>query len=274
MIVLAATPIGNLSEASPRLIETLETADVIAAEDTRRTRQLLHALQIETKAQLLSFYDHNERERVDELVEIARTKTVVVVSDAGMPAISDPGYRFVDRAHSAGVALTAVAGPSAPLTALALSGLPTDRFVFEGFVPRKGSERRARFEELSAEVRTMVFFESPKRLEKTLAVAAEIFGSDRLCAICRELTKLHEEVVRCTLRQAQARAAKGLRGEIVLVIAGKERAHTWSLEEARAALAAQLAAGERLKTASKSIAARSGIPARTLYDLFTSDRKA
>ena len=189
MIVLAATPIGNLGDASPRLVEALRTAPVVAAEDTRTTMRLLAALGIDERPRLIALHDHNERERSGDLVELAREADVLVLSDAGMPTVSDPGYHLVEAAIAAGVGVTVIPGPSAVVTALAVSGLPTDRFSFEGFLPRRPGERRSTFASLVGERRTMVFFESPQRLAESLAAAAETFGAERRAAVCRELTK-------------------------------------------------------------------------------------
>ena len=189
MIILAATPIGNLKDASVRLVEALSTVTVIAAEDTRVTQRLLAALGIENRPRLIALHDHNESEKSIELVELARETDVLVLSDAGMPTVSDPGFHLVDTAAAAGVTVTALPGPSAVRTALAVSGLPTDRFTFEGFLPRKSGERVSTFTELRDERRTMVFFESPNRLAASLGDMAAVFGAERRVVVCRELTK-------------------------------------------------------------------------------------
>lgn len=212
MIVLAATPIGNLADASPRLKQVLAEADVIAAEDTRRAKHLMQLLEIRSNAQFVPLHDHNEHSKSEELVRLARQATVVVVSDAGMPTVSDPGFRVVTQAHSAGVQVSVLPGPSAVVSALAVSGLPTDRFSFEGFVPRKAGERAQLLRELETEKRTMVFFESPQRLAGTLGDFARFFGADREAAVCRELTKMHEEVRRDGLQKLAEWAAEGVRG--------------------------------------------------------------
>lgn len=196
-LVLVGTPIGDFSDASPRLGRVLGEADVVAAEDTRRLRRLTSELGIVVKGRVTSFFEGNERQRTDELVQaLVEGQTVAVVTDAGMPSVSDPGYRLVAAAIEAGVDVTAVPGPSAVLTALALSGLPVDRFTFEGFLPRKSGERIKRFAELAKEQRTMIFFEAPHRLAASLKEMAEAFGPDRRTAVCRELTKTYEEVKR------------------------------------------------------------------------------
>ena len=202
VVVLAATPIGEAADASPRLVAELANADVIAAEDTRRLRRLLDRLDIETKARILSYFEGNEARRADELVRLLEDGArVVVVTDAGMPSVSDPGYRLVAAAIAGGFRVTAVPGPSAVLVAVAVSGLPVDRFCFEGFLPRKASERMRRLTELVTEPRTMVFFEAPHRTAATLSAMAQAFGADRPAAICRELTKTYEEIRRGPLRE-------------------------------------------------------------------------
>ena len=224
MLVLAATPIGRADDASPRLAELLASADVVAAEDTRRLRRLTSELGVTVGGRVVSYFEGNERERTPELVEaVAAGSTVLLVTDAGMPSVSDPGYRLVAACVDAGLDVTAVPGPSAVLTALAVSGLPVDRFCFEGFAPRKAGERRRVFGALRREPRTMVFFESPHRTAATLAAMAEAFGADRRGAVCRELTKTYEEVARGTLAELVAWAEAqehGVRGEVTLVLEG------------------------------------------------------
>jgi 16S rRNA (cytidine1402-2'-O)-methyltransferase len=264
VIVLGATPIGNLGDASRRLVEALSSAAVVAAEDTRTTQRLLAALRIENRPRLIALHDHNEKERAAELVELARDEDVLVLSDAGMPTVSDPGYALVSAAARAGVAVTALPGPSAVLTALAVSGLPTDRFAFEGFPPRKPGERRAAFAALAAEPRTLVFFEAPSRIGDTLADLAAAFGDERPAAVCRELTKLHEEVVRGPLAELAAWAAAGVRGEIALVVGGAP-ARAVAFDDAVAQVRALVAAGERLKAAASEVSAQTGHSSRELY---------
>ena len=226
VLTLAGVPIGQAEDAPARLAEALASADVIAAEDTRRVRQLATALDVRLTARVVSYYDVIEVRRAAELVtELQAGRDVLVVTDAGMPAISDPGYRLVAAAAAAGIRVTAVPGPSAVTTALAVSGLPTDRFCFEGFPPRKGGERARRFAELAADARTHVLFESPRRIAATLAELRESHGGDRAAVVCRELTKTHEEIVRGSLAELAAWAADqeasgGVRGEITLVVAG------------------------------------------------------
>jgi len=263
VIILAATPIGNLGDASRRLVEALERAETIAAEDTRVATQLLRGLGIANRPRLIALHDHNERARAAELVEAARETDLLVLSDAGMPTVSDPGYVLVAAAVAADVPVTVLPGPSAVLAALALSGLPTDRFAFEGFVPRTG--RGAWLAALAAERRTLVLFEAPHRIAATLRDAAAVFGAERRAAVCRELTKLHEEVVRGSLGELAERFAEGARGEIVLVVAGAP-AVTADPGAALAEVLARAAAGERLKDACAAVAASSGIRSRDLYD--------
>jgi 16S rRNA (cytidine1402-2'-O)-methyltransferase len=264
MIVLGATPIGNLGDASPRLVEALRTVPVVAAEDTRTTMRLLSALGIEERPRLIALHDHNERERSGDLVELARDADVLVLSDAGMPTVSDPGYHLVEAAIAAGVRVSVIPGPSAVLAALAVSGLPTDRFSFEGFLPRRAGERRATFASLVGESRTMVFFESPQRLAESLAVAAEVLGATRRAAVCRELTKHFEEVRRGGLAELAEWAASGVKGEICLVIEGAEPA-TLSIASGTEQVLALVAAGARLKEASAEVAEATGLGRRELY---------
>lgn len=265
MIILAATPIGNDADASPRLRSEIEKADIVAAEDTRRFLNLAARLGVTVGARVFSYYEHNESERGPQLLEMARTQRVLVVTDAGMPSVSDPGYRLVARAHDAGVAVTVVPGPSAVLTALAVSGLATDRFCFEGFLARKEGELARQLVGLVSEPRTMVFFESPRRLSVTLAAMVEVFGSEREACVCRELTKTYEEVVRASLGELAERFAQDARGEIVVVVSGADEVQA----ELGAAVAEVLAldrAGLRLKDAAAHVATRMGIRKKTLYE--------
>ena len=224
VLVLAATPIGRYEDASPRLAAELAAADVVAAEDTRRLRRLTAALGIELSGRVVSYFEGNERARTASLVEaLVAGERVVLVTDAGMPGVSDPGYRLVAAAVEREVTVTSVPGPSAVLSALAVSGLPVDRFCFEGFLPRKAGERSRRLTALAKEERTMVFFEAPHRTHATLAAMADTFGGDRLGAVCRELTKTHEEVRRDTLLGLVGWAETGVRGEVTIVLAGADR---------------------------------------------------
>ncbi|WP_166985546.1 16S rRNA (cytidine(1402)-2'-O)-methyltransferase [Canibacter zhoujuaniae] len=268
MLILAATPIGNLGDASPRLRETLAAADIIAAEDTRTTGQLLKLLDIKHSAKLVPLHDHNERQKADELAAAAVTQLVVLVSDAGMPTVSDPGFRVVAAAIARDVEISSIPGPSAPVTALAVSGIPTDRWSFEGFVPRKSGDKRKLFASLANETRTMLFFESPHRVHETLQAMQQYFGAERQAALCRELTKLHEEVIRGTLQKLTAATAAGVRGEIVLVVAGADP-QIDTPETALQRVLERVASGERVKDATRAVAATSGIPARELYAMVT-----
>ncbi len=220
-LVLAGTPIGDPADAPPRLAAELEAADVVAAEDTRRLRRLAQALGVRPAGRVVSYFEGNEAARTPELVEeLAGGARVLLVTDAGMPSVSDPGYRLVAAAVERGLRVTAVPGPSAVLTAVALSGLPVDRFCFEGFLPRKPGERTARLREAAAERRTLVYFEAPHRLAQSLSAMAEAFGAKRRAAVCRELTKTYEEVRRGPLDELADWAAEGVRGEITVVVAG------------------------------------------------------
>ncbi|MBN9607650.1 MAG: 16S rRNA (cytidine(1402)-2'-O)-methyltransferase [Actinomycetales bacterium] len=263
VILLAATPIGNLGDASRRLVEALENAELVAAEDTRVAVQLLRGLGIANRPRLVALHEHNERSAAAGLVEQARDADLLVLTDAGMPTVSDPGYALVRAAIEADVEVTVLPGPSAVLTALALSGLPTDRFAFEGFVPRSG--RVAALAALAAEPRTLVFFESPHRIGASLRDAAEAFGPDRPAALCRELTKLHEEVARGTLAELAERFEGGARGELVLVVGGAPAADA-SLEEAVPRVLARAAEGIRLKDAAAEVADATGLSRRELYE--------
>ncbi|UXW84915.1 16S rRNA (cytidine(1402)-2'-O)-methyltransferase [Microbacterium azadirachtae] len=264
MIILAATPIGNLGDASRRLVEVLENATVIAAEDTRTTQRLLQALGIANRPRLIALHDHNEKAKAGELAELAESQDLVVLSDAGMPTVSDPGYGLVAAAAERGVTVTAIPGPSAVVTALAVSGLPTDRFTFEGFLPRKPGERRSALTALATEPRTMVFFESPSRLAATLGDMAAVFGDDRRAAVCRELTKLYEEVRRGGAAELAAWAEHGVKGEIVVVVEGAAPREV-SAEDALAQVQALVASGVRLKEACAEVAAATGLGSRDLY---------
>ena len=271
-LVLAGTPIGNLADASPALREALATADVIAAEDTRRLRTLLAGLGLTTQARVVSYFDGNEASRVAVLLAVLdEGRTVVVVTDAGMPTVSDPGYRLVAAAIEYGLPISVVPGPSAVLVALALSGLPTDRFCFEGFLPRKPGERRRRFAALAAEERTMVFFEAPHRLAEFLADAAAVLGAERRAAVSRELTKTYEETRRGTLAELVEWVKAGVRGEITVVIAGI--APTADLPSAVTDVLTRIAAGEPLSSAVAAVAELSGVPRKALYQATLDARK-
>jgi 16S rRNA (cytidine1402-2'-O)-methyltransferase len=225
VLTLAAVPIGRAEDASPRLAAELVRATIIAAEDTRRVRWLASSLEITLQARIVSYYDAVETRRTPGLLsDLQAGQDVLLVTDAGTPGISDPGYRLVAAAAAAGIRVTALPGPSAVTTALAVSGLPTDRFCFEGFPPRRAGERQRRFAELAADRRTQVYFESARRLAVTLAELAASHGEDRQAVVCRELTKTHEEIVRGSLAELASWAGSGaVRGEITLVVAGTGR---------------------------------------------------
>ena len=264
MIILAATPIGNLKDASLRLIDVLGSAAIVAAEDTRVTQRLLAGLGIDNRPRLIALHDHNERERAVDLVELARDQDVVLLSDAGMPTVSDPGFHLVEAAAAAGVVVTALPGPSAVITALAVSGLPTDRFAFEGFLPRKHGERMTVLRALAAERRTMVFFESPNRIAASLVDIAAALGDDRRVVVCRELTKMFEEVKRGTASELAVWAADGVRGEIAVVIEGAAE-RIVDLETGVTQVLALVAAGARLKESAAEVAEATGLGKRDLY---------
>jgi 16S rRNA (cytidine1402-2'-O)-methyltransferase len=267
VVVLAATPIGDVQDASPRLLAELQGADVIAAEDTRRFRRLLQRLGIETSARVVSYFEGNESERTPELLaELDEGRRVVVVTDAGMPSVSDPGYRLVVAAVERGFRVTSVPGPSAVLMSLAVSGLPVDRFCFEGFLPRKAGERARRLVELADEPRTLVFFEAPHRTAEALAAMSEAFGGDRPAAVCRELTKTYEEVRRGPLAELVAWAQQEVRGEVTLVVAGAVRPAP-DQDAAAAQVLALVRAGTKLKPAVAAVAAESGLAKNALYEL-------
>ncbi|HEY8481553.1 MAG TPA: 16S rRNA (cytidine(1402)-2'-O)-methyltransferase [Spirillospora sp.] len=267
-LVLAAAPIGRPEDASARLRAALADAPVIAAEDTRRLRRLAGDLGVELTARVVSYYEGNEKARADELLgELLSGRDVLVITDAGMPGVSDPGYRLVRAAIDEGVPVSVLPGPSAVTAALAVSGLPTDRFCFEGFPPRRPGERARRLAALAGEPRTMVFFESPRRLAATLAAMAEAFGADRPAAVCRELTKTYEEVRRGTLAELAAWADEGVLGEVTLVVGGApERRGTADPAELAAAVAARVDAGTPRKQAIADVAAENGVPKRVVYD--------
>jgi 16S rRNA (cytidine1402-2'-O)-methyltransferase len=269
VLVLAGTPIGQAADASPRLVTELAGADVIAAEDTRRLARLAADLGVEVKGRVTSYFEGNEAARTPGLVErMVAGDRVVLVTDAGMPSVSDPGYRLVAAAVAAGVRVTSVPGPSAVLTALAVSGLPVDRFCFEGFLPRKAGERSRRLAALAAEERTLVFFEAPHRTAAALAALAEAFGADRRGSVCRELTKTHEEVRRGNLAELVAWASEGVRGEVTIVVSGAEIGASVASDSdsLRAAVETEEASGVPRKEAIRAVATRAGVPKRTVYD--------
>jgi 16S rRNA (cytidine1402-2'-O)-methyltransferase len=276
-LVLAGTPIGDIEDAPPRLAQELATADVIAAEDTRRLRRLTQALGVQPAGRVVSYFEGNETARTPELVEaLVGGARVLLVTDAGMPSVSDPGYRLVAAAVEKDVRVTAVPGPSAVLTALALSGLPVDRFCFEGFLPRKAGERLSRLREVTEERRTLVYFEAPHRLEATLTAMAEVFGAGRRAAVCRELTKTYEEVRRGPLGELAAWAAQGVRGEITVVVegAGEKAAEELDAAELVRRVRVREEAGERRKEAIAAVAAEAGIPKREVFDAVVAAKQA
>ena len=270
-VVLAGAPLGNIGDASARLREVLASADVIAAEDTRRLARLARDLGVTVTGRVVSYFEGNDDRRTPELVEaLAGGAVVAVVTDGGMPSVSDPGYRLVRAALEAGFPVTAAPGPSAVTTALALSGLPSDRFVFEGFLPRTGSHRRGRLRELAAEPRTLVFFEAPHRISAALADLAAAFGVDRPAAVCRELTKTYEEIRRGSLAELADWAERGgPRGEITLVVAGAPVGPPArpADDELRAAVAAREATGESRRDAIQAVADEFNLKKREVYEL-------
>ncbi|MDT0309098.1 16S rRNA (cytidine(1402)-2'-O)-methyltransferase [Streptomyces sp. DSM 44917] len=275
VLILAGSPIGELADAPPRLAEELAAADIVAAEDTRRLRRLAQGLGVRVPGRVVSYFEGNEVSRTPELAdELAGGARVLLITDAGMPSVSDPGYRLVAAAVERGVRVTAVPGPSAVLTALALSGLPVDRFCFEGFLPRKAGERAARLREAAEERRTLVYFESPHRVAASLAAMAEAFGPARRAAVCRELTKTYEEVRRGPLSELAEWASGGVRGEITLVVAGAPApapAETDPAALARA-VAARESAGTPRKEAITEIARAVGLPKRVVYAAVVAER--
>ena len=278
VLVVAATPIGDVRDASRRLADELSMADVIAAEDTRRFARLRAALGVEVRGRVVSYFEGNEKRRTQELIaELQAGSRVLLLTDAGTPSVSDPGYRLVSAAVAAGVQVTSVAGPSAVTTALALSGLAVDRFCFEGFLPRRAGDRARRLTELATEPRTLVFFESPRRLATTLHALANAFGHDRQAAVCRELTKTHEEVRRGGLADLAGWAEGGVRGEVTLVVAGADATVVATDDATLAAAVAELmATGVSRRTAADEVASSHGVSRRTVYAAATrkSDRDA
>jgi len=271
-LVLGGTPLGDSRDASPRLREALTTADVIAAEDTRRLRALAAALEVAPGGRIVSFYEDVENARLPKLLEALHAgDTVLLVTDAGMPSVSDPGYRLVAACVEEGLPITCLPGPSAVTTALALSGLPSDRFCFDGFAPRKAGEKSKWLAELATQARTVVFFESPHRLAATLDDAAKALG-ERRAAVCRELTKTYEEVRRGTLPELAAWAADGVRGEITVVVEGASHARA-EVGDLVAEVSSRVAAGERLKAVAAEVAEIAGVSKKELYDAVVASRR-
>jgi 16S rRNA (cytidine1402-2'-O)-methyltransferase len=274
-LVLVATPIGNLGDLSPRAVEALRDADVIAAEDTRRTRTLLTHAGISAGRRLRAVHEHNERSSATKIVdEIRSGKLVAYVTDAGMPGVSDPGARLVRACADAGLAVEVIPGPSAALTALVLSGLPTERFVFDGFLPAKGRQRDERIAEVEREERTIVLFEAPHRLLRTLRDLAEVCGDTRQVAVARELTKLHEEVWRGSLRGAVEHfEVTAPRGEIVVVVEPNQHDIAALTDEELAGEArALVSAGMPTREAADRLAARFRVSRRRAYDAVIAQR--
>lgn len=267
-LTLAATPIGNLGDLTDRVKEVLRQADIIAAEDTRSLHKLLHAAGVQTQATVVSHHEHNEVDSAAGLIDAVRSgQRVVFVPEAGMPAISDPGYRLTQEAIAANIPVTVAPGASAAITALVLSGLPTDRFAFEGFLPRKAGDKANVLSALADEARSLIFYESPHRTAATLESMVKVFGEDRLAAVARELTKFHEEIARGSLSELVEWAqSKTLKGEIVIVVGPAPEAEPASFEAALAQVRTSVADGERLKSATREVAKRTGHSARELYN--------
>ena len=274
-LILAATPLGDPGDASPRLVAGLATAAVIAAEDTRRLRRLCADLGVTPSGRVVSFFEGNETARVPALLDALRDGSdVLVVTDAGMPAISDPGYRLVAAAVAAELTVTVLPGPSAVTAALAVSGLPVDRFCFEGFLPRRAGERRRALAALAGEPRTVVIFEAPHRLAATLLALVEAFGPDRPAAVCRELTKTYEQIRRGTLRELAEWAAGDVRGEITLVVGGAPAvASSAEPAELAAAVADRETAAESRKDAIAAVARAYGLPKRVVYEAVVTQKR-
>ena len=275
-LVVAAAPIGNVADASERLRTALGEADVIAAEDTRRLRRLAAALDVQIGGRVVSYFEGNEAERARELIEaLDGGQTVLLVTDAGMPGVSDPGYRVVVAAAERGLTVTPLPGPSAVTAALAVAGLPSDRFCFEGFLPRRSSERRRRLDALAAESRTLVFFEAPHRLRVMIGDLAAAFGAERRAVACRELTKTYEEVRRGTLGDLAAWAtAIEVRGEVTLVVAGADSAERQAdPTDLATAVAAQESSGATRKAGIAAVAREFGVPKKTVYDAVVASGK-
>ncbi|WP_283542393.1 16S rRNA (cytidine(1402)-2'-O)-methyltransferase [Rhodococcoides fascians] len=272
MLILAATPMGDVGDASQRLRDALGSADVVAAEDTRRTKQLASSLGVTIGGRVVSFYDQVETARLPALVEaVAEGKTVLLVTDAGMPSVSDPGYRLVAACVDADLPVTCLPGPSAVTTALALSGLPVERFCFDGFAPRKQGQRRTYFQSVLAEPRAIVFFEAPHRLVACLEDAVHVLGPDRRAAVCRELTKTYEEVRRGGLGELLDWARDGVRGEITVVLEGAV-AVAEEPEDLVAEVESLVASGMRLKDACAQVAV-AGVSKREVYEAVLATRK-
>ncbi len=268
LLVLAATPIGDSRDASPRLLEELSTAPLIAAEDTRRLRKLCDRIGVTITGRVVSYHEHNEASRTPDLIAALNDdQRVLLVTDAGMPSVSDPGYRLVSEAVSHGIPVTCVPGPSAVLMALAVSGLPVERFCFEGFLPRKSGQRERMIADLATEPRAMVFFEAPHRLGVMLTALAQGLGDNRPAAVCRELTKTYEEVKRGGLAELAAWASEGVRGEITIVVAGLASVapENLDMEDLVERIEARVTDGERLKDVCRDVATGTQMTSKDLY---------
>ncbi|MFW0121733.1 16S rRNA (cytidine(1402)-2'-O)-methyltransferase [Rothia sp. CCM 9419] len=274
VLILGGTPIGNLSDTTDRLKHYLQTADLIAVEDTRTLRRLLSGLGLQTHAKIITNHDHNETQKTEEIIHAVRSgETVLLLSDAGMPTISDPGYIAAQAVAAEGLPVSVAPGPSAVLSALAVSGLPSGRFTFEGFLARKGSERTKRLNSLATEERTMIFYESPHRLAKTLQDMSQTFGPDRQAVVCRELTKLHEEILRNSLAELTTWAQNTtIRGEIALVVAGAETPETPEPESLVDQVHTLVDQGMRLKQACAHIGKQHGVSTKELYNATLASR--
>ena len=266
-LFLAATPIGNPADASSRLIQILQTADIVAAEDSRRTVRLLRDLGVSAPGQIISFYEAVEEKKTPELIaQLQAGKTIVVLSDAGMPTVSDPGYRLVRSAIEANIQIRVLPGPSAVLSALAISGLPTDRFTFEGFLPRKSGARDKALQDLRLEQRTMIFFEAPHRLQESINQMGPVFGWDRRAVICRELTKTHEEIIRGTLEDLKQWCEQEILGEITIVIEGAPEVVHTDPHEWVELVNQRMQSGMTSRDAIADVAIELGVPKRNVYD--------
>ncbi len=266
-LTLAATPLGNPADASSRLISALTTANLIAAEDTRRIRRLAEDLQVQLDGEIVSLFEGNEASRTEQLLQrLLAGDDVLLLTDAGMPVVSDPGYRLVAACAEESISVTVLPGPSAVLAALAVSGLPADRFCFEGFLPRKGSARKERLRQVAHEPRTSVLFESPRRTEALLADLAAVCGEKRLACVCRELTKTHEEVIRGTLAELRTWSSSGVKGEVTIVLSGvTESPIIGDPDSWRADVAALVTTGMSRRDAVDQVAATSGASRRDVY---------
>jgi 16S rRNA (cytidine1402-2'-O)-methyltransferase len=273
-LILAATPIGNVADASARLKSVLASAQIIAAEDSRRAKRLIQDLEISTTAQIWSFYDAVEEAKSPELIDrVEAGDVVVVISDAGMPTVSDPGYRIVQEAIARGIKVSVIPGPSAVLTALAISGLAVDRFSFEGFLPRKSGERKNFLDQLADDQRTMVFFEAPHRLVESLQDFAEVFGQDRQAVICRELTKTYEEIVRGSFAELVTWADREILGEITLVVAGASPIAATTATDWVALVDTRVQLGISQRDAIAEVAKELRVPKRDVYDAVLAARQ-